>query len=79
VKTISVGNNPWSVAVLPSGEYVYVTNSHNTTVSVIRTADNTVVDVIQVGADPAGLAILPDGNSVYVANSNSNSVSVVGY
>jgi DNA-binding beta-propeller fold protein YncE len=46
---------------------------------VIRTADNTVVDVIQVGADPAGLAILPDGNSVYVANSNSNSVSVVGY
>ena len=79
VQTVTVGTNPYGVAVLPGGEYVYVTNNNTDNVSVIRTSDNTVVDTIQVGSVPYGVAVLPNGNFVYVANNEDNNVSVIGY
>jgi YVTN family beta-propeller protein len=54
IGAISVGSHPWGVAALPSGNYVYVTNSHGTNVTVIRTTDNTVVNMIEVGDAPTG-------------------------
>jgi YVTN family beta-propeller protein len=74
---ITVGANPFGVAVTPDGSKVYVANS-DSTVSVIATATNTVVgSPITVGFFPVGVAVTPDGSKVYVANSGSNTVSVI--
>ncbi len=77
VDTITVGKWPWGgIAVSPDGEFVYVSNYGNNTVSVIKTTDNSVID-IPVGAGPAGVSMTPDGAFVYVSNYSSNSVSVI--
>jgi len=68
IDTISVGDGPMQIAITPNGNYVYVTNQDDDTVSVIRTSDNTVVDIISVGDVPQGIAVTPDGNYVYVGS-----------
>jgi YVTN family beta-propeller protein len=49
----------------------------NNTVSVIRTATNTVVATVPVGNAPDAVAVTPDGKHAYVASDLSASVSVV--
>jgi YVTN family beta-propeller protein len=53
------------------GTFAYVTNGGSGTVSVIRTADNTVTATVTVGGSPEGVAITPDGAFAYVTNSGS--------
>jgi len=72
-----VGEWPYGVAVSPSGEHIYVSNTSDNTVSVIRTSDKTVIDTVKVGTRPIGIEVTPDGNYVYVAVSRDNSVSVI--
>ena len=47
------------MAFRPTGDFVYVSNNGAGTVSVIRTADNTVVATIDVGSTPRGITCLP--------------------
>jgi YVTN family beta-propeller protein len=75
--TIDVGAWPHGVAVSPNGEYVYVSNTLDNTISVIHTLDNTVMATIKVGTRPIGIEVTPDGNYVYVATSRDNKVSVL--
>jgi YVTN family beta-propeller protein len=49
VATVSVGTNPFGVAMTPDGSRVYVTNEGSNTVSVIDTATNTVTATVPVG------------------------------
>jgi YVTN family beta-propeller protein len=79
---ITVGNLPVGVVVTPNGNFAYVANELDNTVSVINTTTNTVVGApIPVGPHPFGVAITPNGQFVYVSNSGnlvgSNSVSVI--
>jgi YVTN family beta-propeller protein len=75
---ITVGNDPYGVAVTPNGRRVYVTNRSSNTVSVIDTATNTVIgSPIPVGNFPIGVAVTPDGRKVFVANFRDNTVSVI--
>lgn len=72
---ISVGNGPSGVAFNPNpGQpYAYVTNSNDSTVSVIDTGTMTVVGTFAAGAggdDTLGIAVSPDGLYVYLANYN---------
>ena len=77
IATIDVGSGPWGgIAVSPDGEFVYVTNFGDNTVSVIKTANNSVT-YIPVGSGPTGISMTPDGAFVYVSNYYSNSVSVI--
>lgn len=46
----------------------YVTNQDSGNVSVIDTADLTVIDTITAGSRPSGAAITPNGRLVYVGN-----------
>jgi YVTN family beta-propeller protein len=65
------------VAVSPSGDYVYVTNNSDNTVSVIRTSDSTVTATIGVGQGPWGVDITNSGDNVYVVNNSDSTVSVI--
>jgi YVTN family beta-propeller protein len=49
VATVPVGINPIGVAVTPDGKHAYVAIDSSNTVSVIRTATNTVVANIPCG------------------------------
>jgi YVTN family beta-propeller protein len=54
-------------------------NPNPGTVSVIATANNTVVATIPVGSGPAGVAVTPDGSKVYVTTfgGSGGAVSVI--
>ena len=45
--TVSVGNNPWGIAVNPNGKKVYVANRGSNNVSVIDTATKVPLQKIQ--------------------------------
>lgn len=77
VATVTVGTQPFGVAVSPDGTRVYVANSVPGTVSVIDTATNTVVATVTVGANPRGVTVSPDGSRAYVTNKGPDNVSVI--
>jgi len=78
VTTIPVGVNPLILDISPDGQIVYVANrgtgaSPSTSVSVIRTSDNSEMTRIQgVGVEPHGVAVTGDGHYVYVSCENIN-------
>ncbi len=57
--------------------FAYVANQSANTVSIINTANETVVATVPVGTGPRGVAVDSQGKRVYVANITSNSVSVI--
>jgi YVTN family beta-propeller protein len=68
-------SGPFAIAMNPNGNYAYITNfgSNNfspvgTTISVVSTSSNTIVDTIILGIQPAGIAVTPDGSFAYVSN-----------
>jgi len=88
VDTIPVGEWPKGIAITPDGKYAYVANYRSSTVSVIRTSDNTVVDEISLpkmkdiygaGVDsmPSQIAIAPNGKHIYVTNWSSGKVLLI--
>ncbi len=71
--TISVGNGPFGVAFNPNPglPYAYVTNSNDSTVSIIDTSTWTVTGTFASGAgndDTLGIVVTPEGSQVYLAN-----------
>jgi YVTN family beta-propeller protein len=65
-----------AMAFSPDGRTGYVGELNPGTVSVIRTATNTVTTTIKVGLGPLSIAVSPDGATAYVANL-SDTVSVI--
>ncbi|MBE9550420.1 MAG: YncE family protein, partial [Proteobacteria bacterium] len=61
-----------------AANYAYVTNSNGNTVSVIQTADESVVvATIDVGNSPAGAVVSPNGKYVYVTNRSENNIYII--
>ena len=56
---------------------MYVTNSADDTVSVINTANNSVIATITVGDGPQGIAFDSENNRMYVVNQTDDTVSVI--
>jgi YVTN family beta-propeller protein len=77
VTSIPVGNFPRGMAILPNGNYIYVTNRDDNSVSVIDTTINKVTTNIHVGIQPYGIAVTPNGKYLYVANSGNSTVSII--
>jgi len=78
VAAIPVGTNiPIAVVISPDGQTAYVTNYNANTVSVIRTANNTVANTIHVSAGPFNETISPDGHWLYVAQYNAGGGNLV--
>jgi len=65
---ITVGSNPWRIAITPDGKTAYVVNSGSDFVTPIATATNTAGPPITTGNGPFAIAITPDGKTAYVAN-----------
>lgn len=62
----------------PDGQFAYVTNNVDGTVSVIGSAQQTVVSTIaDVAVNVGGVAASPDGQRVYVADSGGDGVVVI--
>ena len=57
--------------------YAYVANNGANTVSVINTANNTVIKTITVGSTPFAVAVDQPGKFAYVTNYGSANVSVI--
>ncbi len=74
---ISVGTQPFSVAVRGDELLVYVANGASNTVSVINTATNAVTATIPVGSTPLAVALSPNGTTAYVANAAGNTISII--
>lgn len=69
---------PFALAVSPDGLRVYVTNfgsnnfqPYGTSVKIIDTTTNTIVNSIELGIQPSGVAFTPDGKYVFVSNYNT--------
>src|SRR5271154_6192546 len=73
--TVSAGSLPFSVAVNPATNNVYVTNYDSNTVTVIDGANNSTTTVA-VGSNPSSVAVNPVTNKIYVANFGGNTVTV---
>ncbi len=78
--TITVGTDPSSVAVDPSGKFAYVTNFSSNDVSIYSinatTGTLTSVGTIPAGTGPSCVAVDPSGKFAYVTNFSSNDVSM---
>jgi 6-phosphogluconolactonase (cycloisomerase 2 family) len=82
--TIGAGTNPSSIAVDPTGKYVYVTNQLTDDISSYLTDPNGLLTVIDqdgagltkpAGNAPVAMAFDPTGTFAYVANYDSNNIS----
>lgn len=67
----------WWCAPAAGKPFAYVPNEGSDTVSVIDTANNTVVTNIPVALNPIRLAVTPDRKKVYVACHAADRVSVI--
>jgi 6-phosphogluconolactonase len=77
---VSVGGSTFALAIHPTGNYVYVANTSNNTVTVyavnLTTGALTQVGTpAGVGSNPQGLAVDTAGTHLYVTNYISNDVS----
>lgn len=78
VGRIDVGGMPNSVAFDPAGTRAYVMDYQNTTVTVIRTSDHTVVTTLDFeGHALQDGVVSPDGSRLYVSNMGMNRIEVV--
>lgn len=70
-------NMPFSVALSPGGETLYLANAGSNDVSVIDLKTNRGIENIPVGSNPRGIAIAPNGSRVYVNNVLDGTLSVI--
>ena len=67
----------YGVALSADGAKAYVSNWGQDTVSVVDTADATLIKTIRVGTHPSALALSPTEPHLYIANTESDSLSVI--
>ena len=76
---VPTGIDPYGVAVSPNGNFVYVANNNDNTVSVYSSSGGTLrqvgLPVASGGNNPQGLVFNPAGTYLYVLNSGSDSIT----
>lgn len=77
IKTIPVGDGPFSIGVSPDNKLVYVGNRIGRSISVISVSSLVVVDTIPIGDRPFGVAVSPDSSRVYVVTNNTGSLKII--
>jgi 6-phosphogluconolactonase len=79
----SPGNGPNAIAIAPDGNYLYIANTLDGSISIFGISSSGVFTQTagspfaeSLTADPLSLAVHPSGNFLFVANSHSNNVAV---
>ncbi|MFT4941369.1 MAG: YVTN family beta-propeller protein [Paraglaciecola sp.] len=83
MRTIAVGDHPWGILADPEGDFVYVTNAHTETLSIIDSATNTIDgdynlgDGCDTGVDnhPVGMIKHPTQEILYIAHMHASKLS----
>ena len=60
-----------------AGTFAYVTNSSASSVTVIKTTNNTVVRIISLANSPAQIAVTPESTRAYVTSPTGNAVYLI--
>jgi YVTN family beta-propeller protein len=68
-------DQPYTVTLNRAGTRAYVTNSNSTTITIINTANNTVMGTIDGFDGPSGMVIAPNCRRAYVNNYGAGSQS----
>ena len=84
ISEIPVGDHPNEMLLTKNGNYLYVANANDNSVSVINTQTNTVVETLNAALFPAspsgstsnGLALSDDEKTLYIANADNNCLAV---
>jgi YVTN family beta-propeller protein len=79
IEAITVGSSPEGIALDSQHNLAVVTNTGDSTVSVVDLTAGTAGTAIPVGSNPQGVAVLPRLNLAVVANNGSNTASIVDY
>ncbi|MFL5871997.1 MAG: beta-propeller fold lactonase family protein [Solirubrobacterales bacterium] len=74
---IPAGNGPYSMAVTPNGQTLYVAGEISEDLTAINTQSNQAVGTIPLGIQPATIAISPNGSIAYVTDQDSDRFVVV--
>ncbi|MFD0941528.1 bifunctional YncE family protein/alkaline phosphatase family protein [Pedobacter boryungensis] len=82
--TIPVGDHPNELLLTKKGNYLFVANANDNTVSVVSTLDNKVIETIGTslyatqltGSTTNGLALSGDEKTLYIANADNNCLAV---
>jgi YVTN family beta-propeller protein len=74
---IPAGNGPYSMAVTPNGQILYVASELSEDLTAINTQTNQAVGTIPLGIQPATIAISPSGSIAYVTDQESDKFVVV--
>jgi YVTN family beta-propeller protein len=74
---ISVGREPWALAIAPDGQQVYVLNRAAGSFSVIDAATYQVQATLPLGPEPGTLVLSPTGRNAYVSLTAADAVAVV--
>jgi YVTN family beta-propeller protein/autotransporter-associated beta strand protein len=84
VQTVATGNNPFGIAINPTGTTVYVANNVGANSVSVYSANAatglltpTTTIALAAGAGPRGIAFSPDGSRAYVAEQNANTMVVI--
>jgi YVTN family beta-propeller protein len=76
--TVNVQNTPRGCVYHTAyGGRVYIVNETSSSVSVLATSSNSIVNTIAVGSNPWRIAANLSGERIYVANVSGQSVSVI--
>jgi YVTN family beta-propeller protein len=74
---LTLDNSPIFIAVNPTTNRIYVTNSASNIVSVVDGLTNTIEANVTLGSYPYGIAVNPETNLIYVATPRSNMTYVI--
>lgn len=87
IAMIATGANPDAVLLNKTQSFLYVANAGSDTVSVVRTADDVIVNTILLRprplqnlagtSTPTGFGLSPDGHTLYVTLGDLNAVAVL--
>jgi YVTN family beta-propeller protein len=83
-QTINVGDNPNDICITKNGNYLFVANANDNSVSVIDVAAKKVIEVLTSslypdapqGSTTNGLALSPDERTLYIANADNNCLAL---
>ena len=84
INEMAVGDNPNELCLTKNGNYLFVANSNDNSVSVIDTKQKKVIETLSaslypdapIGSASNGLALSSDEKTLYIANADNNCLAV---